>query len=68
MMTAAGGGWGHPWARDPERVVRDVRDEYVTFEGAARDYGVVVLGDLAHPEQIRLDVEATEALRAGRPV
>jgi N-methylhydantoinase B len=68
MMTAAGGGWGDPWARDPERVVRDVRDEYVTFAGAARDYGVVVVGDLAHPEQIRLDSAATEALRAGRQV
>ena len=37
-----GGGWGDPLERDPESVCRDVRNEYVTFEGAARDYGVVV--------------------------
>jgi N-methylhydantoinase B len=64
MLTAAGGGWGDPWERDPNLVVRDVRDEYVSFEGAARDYGVVVVGDHAHPEQICLDVTGTDALRA----
>jgi N-methylhydantoinase B len=45
-------------------VLRDVRDEYVTFDGAARDYGVVVTGDLRHPEQITVDPAATDALRA----
>jgi N-methylhydantoinase B len=66
VMTAAGGGWGDPWQRDPELVKRDVRDEYVTIEGAARDYGVVVVGDVRHPEQTAVDTAATEALRAGR--
>jgi N-methylhydantoinase B len=66
VMTAAGGGWGDPWQRDPELVKRDVRDEYVTIEGAARDYGVVVVGDVRHPEQLAVDTAATEALRAGR--
>ncbi len=58
-----GGGWGDPLDRDPDKVRLDVRDEYVTFEGAARDFGVVVRGDLRHPEQIRVDGEATAALR-----
>jgi N-methylhydantoinase B len=66
VMNAAGGGWGDPWERDPALVCRDVRDEYVTFEGAARDYGVVVVGDLRHPEQISVDEAATRALRASR--
>jgi N-methylhydantoinase B len=30
---------------DPERVKADVRDQYVTVEGAARVYGVVITGD-----------------------
>ncbi|WP_296376899.1 hydantoinase B/oxoprolinase family protein [Pseudonocardia sp.] len=64
-LTNGGGGWGTPFERDPERVLRDVRDSYVSVEGAARDYGVVVLGDPDNdPEGITVDVEATSALRA----
>jgi N-methylhydantoinase B len=64
-QTAGGGGWGNPMARDPERVLRDVRDEYVSIEGARRDYGVVVIGDPVHdPEGLRIDHEATRHLRA----
>ena len=64
-LTNGGGGWGSPFDRDPERVLRDVRDEYVSIEGAARDYGVVVVGDPHDdPEGLRLDEEATAALRA----
>ncbi|HZS13275.1 MAG TPA: hydantoinase B/oxoprolinase family protein, partial [Candidatus Dormibacteraeota bacterium] len=64
-LSYSGGGWGDPLQRDPERVLRDVRDEYVSVEGAARDYGVVVSGDPAQdPEGVRVDVAATEALRA----
>ena len=46
---------------------RDVRDEYVTIEGAARDYGVVIVGDLRKPEQLAVDDPATEELRRSRP-
>jgi N-methylhydantoinase B len=64
--TNAGGGWGDPLAREPERVRDDVRDGYVTIAGAARDYGVVVVGDPDEdPEGLRIDDEATAALRAG---
>ena len=66
-LTNGGGGCGDPLERDPERVKRDVRDGYVTIEGAARDYGVVVTGDPEDdPEDLVVDVEATERLRAGR--
>jgi N-methylhydantoinase B len=66
-VNAGGGGWGDPFDREPDRVVRDVRDGYVTIEGAARDYGVVVTGDPDEdPEGVRLDSEATEALRSRR--
>jgi N-methylhydantoinase B len=63
-LTNGGGGWGDPLERDPERVKRDVRDGYVSVEGAKRDYGVVVIGDPhREPEQLRVDAEATRGLR-----
>src|SRR3984957_13287840 len=52
------GGWGPALDRDLELVARDLRDELVTPEAAARDYGVVVAGD-----RLVIDVAATEALR-----
>jgi N-methylhydantoinase B len=44
--TGGGGGYGDPLERDPERVRRDVLAGYVTREGAERDYGVVLNGEL----------------------
>ena len=65
-VTNSGGGWGAALARDPQRVLEDVRDGYVSLSGAARDYGVVITGDPAHdPEGLRLDEAATRKLRAG---
>ena len=67
LVCGGAGGWGDPFRRDPHRVLLDVRDEYVTIAGAARDYGVAVLGDPAEdPEGLRVDEEATNALRAKR--
>src|SRR3546814_2342020 len=64
-ITNGAGGWGDPLERDPDRVRVDVRDEYVTIEGAARLYGVVVTGDpVEDPEGVAVDEEATSALRA----
>ncbi|MET7993518.1 hydantoinase B/oxoprolinase family protein [Amycolatopsis sp. NPDC005232] len=64
-LTNGGGGWGSPLQRDPERVCRDVRDEYVTIEGAYRDYGVVISGDPHNdPENLKIDQEATARRRA----
>jgi N-methylhydantoinase B len=65
ILTHGGGGWGDPLARDPDKVKADVRDEYVSIEGAARDYGVVISGDpRSDPEGLKVDVEATNQLRA----
>ena len=60
-----GGGWGDPLDRDPQAVLDDVLDEYVSVEGAERDYGVVLTGSL---EDLTLAVDdgATTKLRAGR--
>ncbi|GAB3615562.1 hydantoinase B/oxoprolinase family protein [Okibacterium endophyticum] len=66
-VTNAGGGFGDPLTRDPDAVCRDVRDEYVTVDGAARLYGVVVTGDPQNdPEGVTVDRAATDRLRATR--
>ena len=60
-----GGGWGDPLDRDPQAVLDDVLDEYVSVEGARRDYGVVLTGSL---EDLTLEVDeaATTAARRDR--
>ncbi|SDG81988.1 hydantoinase B/oxoprolinase family protein [Microbacterium pygmaeum] len=64
-LTNGGGGWGDPALRDPEAVLKDVRDEYVSVEAAAATYGVVVIGDPAtDPEGLSIDQAATAALRS----
>ncbi|WP_037355867.1 hydantoinase B/oxoprolinase family protein [Amycolatopsis orientalis] len=66
-VTNGGGGWGDPLDRDPQHVLRDVRDEYVTIAAAERDFGVVITGDPhADPEGLVLDLPATEKIRAAR--
>jgi N-methylhydantoinase B len=63
-INRGGGGWGDPFTREPERVLIDVRDGYVTVPGAARDYGVVVVGDPDEdPEGLVVDEQATARLR-----
>jgi N-methylhydantoinase B len=55
------GGWGDPLLRDTAMVAKDLRDGFVTIEGAARDYGVV-----AHGDPPAIDEAATAALRGRR--
>ncbi|MBI4184512.1 MAG: hydantoinase B/oxoprolinase family protein [Proteobacteria bacterium] len=57
--TAGGGGWGDPLERDPARVLKDVRNEFVSAESARERYGVVL-----DPERWTVDEAATAALRA----
>jgi len=59
ITSCGGGGWGDPYRRDPELVLRDVRQGFVSTEAAEREYGVVIRDGQADPE-------ATERLRAGR--
>ena len=40
--SAGGGGLGDPLKRDPEAVLEDVIDGYVSIERAKKDYGVVI--------------------------
>jgi N-methylhydantoinase B len=40
--TAGGSGYGDPHGREPEAVLADVQNGYVSVESAERDYGVRV--------------------------
>jgi N-methylhydantoinase B len=58
VQSAGGGGYGDPRERDPQAVLADVLDGYVSPERARADYGVVV--DVT---QRTIDWAATRALR-----
>jgi N-methylhydantoinase B len=58
---AGAGGWGDPLERDPERVLRDARNEYISLAAARDDYGVVV-----DAKAWTVDLAATTALRAAK--
>jgi N-methylhydantoinase B len=61
-LYGGGGGFGDPLERDPESVKEDVLDEYVSIDGARRDYGVVLTGSIEEYD-LAVDGAATEALR-----
>ena len=58
-VLAGGGGWGDPLERDPQAVLRDVRNEFLSAARAQADYGVIV-----DTEAWRVEEAATEKLRA----
>ena len=62
LDTPGGGGYGNALARDPQHVLADVREGYVSPEAAERKYGVALTddGDGAR----RVDEAATERQRA----
>ena len=65
-----GGGWGDPLTREPARVLRDVRNGFVSLASARADYGVVVDAaawtvDAAATERLRADLAAA---RGGAPL
>ncbi|HET9652187.1 MAG TPA: hydantoinase B/oxoprolinase family protein, partial [Usitatibacter sp.] len=59
IHSAGAGGYGDPLDREPQRVLDDVLDGYVSVEAAQRDYGVVVTQDGE-----AVDEAATQQLRA----
>jgi N-methylhydantoinase B len=57
-----GAGWGDPLDRDPQLVLKDVVDEFLSMDDAREKYGVVIVDGLA-PE---VDGAATQTLRSAR--
>ena len=58
-ICSAGGGYGPPHERDPDRVLADVREGFLTRDRARDVYRVVVTA------ANELDIAATAALRSG---
>jgi N-methylhydantoinase B len=65
-----GGGYGHPFERQPSAVLDDVLNGYVTIDAAARDYGVAIRctrradEQISMPEHFSVDPVATVTLRS----
>ena len=57
-IAGGGGGYGDPFKRPVERVLKDVRNGFVSVEKARDDYGVVI-----DPVTLRLNNEETTKLR-----
>jgi N-methylhydantoinase B len=70
LSPPGGGGYGDPTAREPEKVLADVIDGYVSIVAAREHYGVAIeyLGDpgrlVRTPDLYRLDADETVRLRA----
>ncbi|MCQ3803236.1 MAG: hydantoinase B/oxoprolinase family protein [bacterium] len=65
-VSSGGGGYGDPLERDPEAVMEDVMDKYISMRSALEHYGVVMEVRDAELLDYRIDFEATQALRAER--
>ena len=61
FLSAGGGGYGDAFERNPEAVEQDVVNGYVSIEKARDEYGVVI-----DPESLKVDLVATENLRASK--
>ncbi len=61
LELPGGGGFGPPFERDPNRVLNDARQRYISVAAAEREYGVVI-----DPATMTIDAAATEALRKER--
>ncbi len=59
IAMPGGGGFGHPFDREPARVLRDVLAGFVSPQSALEEYGVVL-----DPVAETVDLPATESYRA----
>jgi N-methylhydantoinase B len=57
-IGGGGGGYGDPNRRDPEAVLKDVKNDYVSIESARQDYKVII-----DPQTFKVDLAATRKLR-----
>lgn len=63
LWSGGGGGFGNPFNRDPAKVLEDVKDGYVSIDGAQRDYGVVVKENDWEALDYEIDHQATQDAR-----
>lgn len=62
--SSGGGGFGEALDREPELVLEDVMDEWLTIETAKKYYGVVIKAIDAEALDYKIDLAATKKLRA----
>lgn len=58
IVSGSGGGWGHPLKRDPEKVLEDVKNRFITIEVAKNIYGVVI-----DPQNLEINWNETMLIR-----
>jgi N-methylhydantoinase B len=58
IKMGGGVGWGSPMLREPERVLSDVLNGFVSVESAKVDYGVAI-----DPKKLQIDMNKTDQLR-----
>ena len=58
-VLAGAGGWGDPLERDPNAVLKDVRNELLSLAKAEADYGVII-----DAQRWRVDAPATQQRQA----
>ncbi len=58
FQTGGGGGYGPPLDRNPQLVLEDVINGYVSMKSVEKDYGVVIDG-----KDMKVDMDATKKLR-----
>ena len=62
-LSAGGGGYGDPHTRDPQAVLQDVVEGYVSTDRARAVYRVAVRGDAQRRETLSVDAPGTARLR-----
>ena len=60
FQTGGGGGYGSALEREPELVLSDVINDYVSLKSARKDHGVVI-----NDTDMTVDLKATQLLRKG---
>lgn len=60
IKLPGGGGFNPPLSRDPQRVLNDVKQGYVSLERAKSDYGVII-----DPDTMTVNEDATQKHREG---
>lgn len=58
IIAGGGGGYGSPFKREPQKVLEDVKNGYITCDEARLVYGVAI-----DPCTLQIDTTATELLR-----
>jgi N-methylhydantoinase B len=64
FISNGGGGYGNPLGREPERVLEEVIDGFLSIDAAREVYGVVIEAIDPDVHDFRIDPAATERVRA----